>query len=309
MHNLIHNGSFQKGLHGWNVDGNPLQIQFKDTLNGRCVQIPFKNSISQKVDVKEKTSYSFQCQIEHIPTGALQVTIKEWMLGDNGLEKIGHVYQFDQHSMQYQKITTNPNVNVLEVIIENKDYTPTMIQSIELIAIPNESNHFHMPVSSNSIQKIDLKMYPNDSYWIAIGDIGMQTHVGYMYTLSAEVRAKSPLLHSVQIAMGIFHTNSPQTIVARSTDYTIVDDTPITVTLAYKPKDSFSLFNRMIVQSPIPLVISNAVITTESPYYPSNTESSYPTGTTESPYYPSNTESSYPTGTTESPYYPSNTES
>ncbi|MGQ7076138.1 hypothetical protein ACUN90_33340, partial [Escherichia sp. SP-MK2] len=130
-----------------------------------------------------------------------------------------------------------------------------------------------------------------------------------MYIFSVEVRAKSSLVHPVQIAMGIFHTNNPQTIVARSADYTIFDDTPITLTLSYKPKDSSTLFNRMLVQSPIPLVISKAVITTESPYYPSNTESSYPTGTTESPYYPSNTESSYPTGTTESPYYPSNTES
>ncbi|MGQ0518433.1 hypothetical protein ACT453_54340, partial [Bacillus sp. D-CC] len=82
-------------------------------------------------------------------------------------------------------------VNFLEIIIENKDDIPIMIQSIELINIPNNSLDFQVPVSSNSIQEIDFKMSSNDSYWIALGDIDMQTHVGYMYIFSVEVRAKS----------------------------------------------------------------------------------------------------------------------
>uniref|UniRef100_UPI0018CF9826 hypothetical protein n=3 Tax=Bacillus TaxID=1386 RepID=UPI0018CF9826 len=319
MNNLVQNGSFEKGLHGWNIDGNPLQIQLKDTSNGRCVQIPFKNSISQKINVKEKTSYVFQCKIENVHTGALKVVIKEWILENNGLIKIGHVYHLDQHSMEYQKITTNPNVSLLEVIIENNDYSPAMIRFINLMAIPNNScDCYPTDTSSNFIQEIDLEICPHDSYWIAIGNINCPTHVEHMYTLSVEVRANSSLLQPVQIAMGIFHTTNPQTIVARSIDYTISDETPITLNLSYKPKDVSSLFNRVMIQSPIPILASKVILsspetnyptgTTESPYYPSSPETNYPTGTTESPYYPSSSETNYPTGTTESPYYPSSPE-
>ncbi|MGQ7114482.1 hypothetical protein ACUOFC_52335, partial [Escherichia sp. TWPC-MK] len=83
------------------------------------------------------------------------------------------------------KITTNPNVSLLEVIIENNDYSPAMIRFVNLMAISNNScDCYPTDTSSNFIQEIDLEICPNDSYCIAIGNINFPTHVGHMYTLS-----------------------------------------------------------------------------------------------------------------------------
>lgn len=112
-------------------------------------------------------------------------------------------------------------------------------------------------------KKISLHVHPNDNYWIAIGDVDVPQTIGTMYKIFAKFQNKHSLKEPLQVALKIFHTDNFTTSLA----HTIIDIQPkeelIILSLSYMPKKNDSFFNRVMIQSRLPLNVSTVYILEE----------------------------------------------
>ncbi|HDW3058678.1 TPA: hypothetical protein RMI67_006678, partial [Bacillus cereus] len=268
----IKNGDFNEGLHFWKIENGEVYIIKQK--NKQSIVIDGYGSITQKIPINPNTTYTFSFQIETMTSENFEIQIEE-INTQNYSSNILNI--FNQNSSNVHEITTNSQTDFLEITIENHSNYSITLHNISLNNSSSPNNvdiDEDIPLTHNRIYFENFK--PGISIWEhtivnqnsgqgecknkAIGHVYSLPFKPYtQYIISMDIKPLISPTSSDIISLGIFHSSNPH-ILLKQFDKTDIETEWFPIQLAYRTDEFYQGFDRILLQSTVPLAFTNISI-------------------------------------------------